>query len=134
MEIKTQQLVLSVTVIIIGILIVVGSLWGMSALYKTYKVWSYAQDGKADLAKAEWTKKILTEQAKAELENSKLKSEAEVIRARGVAEANKIIGDSLKGNESYLRYLWINNIQSGENSERIYIPTEAGMPILEARK
>lgn len=134
MEIKTQQLVLSVTVIIIGILIVVGSLWGMSALYKTYKVWSYAQDGKADLAKAEWTKKILTEQAKAELENSKLKSEAEVIRARGVAEANKIIGDSLKGNESYLRYLWINNIQSGENSERIYIPTEAGLPILEARK
>lgn len=123
------------TVVILVILgfIVIGGLWGLGALYKTYKVWSYAQDGKAELAKAEWTKKILTETAKAELENSKLKSEAEVARAHGVAEANKIIGDSLKGNEDYLRYLWITNMNEA-GKEVIYIPTEAGMPILEAGK
>lgn len=47
-------------------------------------------------------------------------------------KADKIIGQSLKGNEEYLNYLWINNIEKS-NSEKIYIPTEAGMPILEAR-
>lgn len=113
--------------------IVIGGLWGVNALYKTYKVWSYAQDGKADLAKAEWTKKILTETAKAELENAKLKSQAEVERAKGVAEANKIIGESLRGNEAYLRYLWITNMNESQK-EVIYIPTEAGLPILEAGK
>lgn len=121
-----------ITFIILGF-IVIGGIWGLGALYQTYKVWSYGQDGKAELAKAEWTKKILTETAKAELENSKLKSEAEVARARGVAEANKIIGDSLKGNEDYLRYLWITNM-SESSKDVIYIPTEAGMPILEAGK
>jgi hypothetical protein len=50
-----------------------------------------------------------------------------------VAEANRIIGESLKGNESYLRYLWIQNLESGSNSV-VYVPTEAGLPILEAGK
>jgi hypothetical protein len=54
-----------------------------------------------------------------------------VERARGVAEANKIIGESLKGNEAYLRWQWIQNLESGSNSV-IYVPTEAGLPILEA--
>ncbi len=58
---------------------------------------------------------------------------AEVERAKGVAEANKIIGSSLKGNESYLRYLWIQGLQDG-SSEVIYIATEAGLPILEASR
>ena len=53
--------------------------------------------------------------------------------AKGTAEANRIIGDSLKNNEAYLRYLWIHNLEEGKN-EVIYIPTEAGMPILEAGK
>jgi hypothetical protein len=65
------------------------------------------------------------------MESAKLLGDAEVARARGVAEANRIIGDSLKGNEAYLRYLWIHNLESGSNSV-IYIPTEAGLPILEA--
>lgn len=132
MENKSTIIGVSVTFIVLGFIVIAG-LWGMGALYKTYKVWSYAQDGKAELAKAEWTKKILTETAKAELENAKLKSEAEVARAHGVAEANKIIGDSLKGNEDYLRYLWITNMNES-NKDVIYIPTEAGMPILEAGK
>ena len=48
-----------------------------------------------------------------------------------MAEANKIIGASLKSNEAYLRYLWIQGLQDG-SSEVIYIPTEANLPILEA--
>lgn len=87
----------------------------------------------AELAKAEWEKKIITETAKAKLENAKLDAQAEIERAKWVAEANKIIGDSLKWNEDYLRYLWIHNLENGGNNV-IYIPTEAWLPILEAWK
>lgn len=100
-------------------------------------------NGRATLLEAENSKKALIEQARAENEAATLQAQAkvkiaeaeaaaEVVRAKGVAEANKIIGESLKGNEAYLRYLWINGINDG-NGERIYIPTEANLPILEAK-
>ena len=73
------------------------------------------------------------EEAKARLESAKFESQAEIERAKGVAEANRIIGDSLKGNEAYLRYLWIQGLQDG-SSETIYIPTEANLPIMEATR
>lgn len=60
-------------------------------------------------------------------------AEAEIIRAKGVAEANRIIGDSLKNNEAYLRYLWIRNLEDGPN-QIIYVPTEANLPLLESSR
>jgi len=98
-----------------------------------YTVWQQEMSGKAEFAKAEQNRKIKIQEAMALKESAKYQAEAEVERARGVAEANKIIGDSLKGNEAYLRYLWVNGLnENGQNV--IYIPTEAGMPILEAGK
>ena len=76
-------------------------------------------EGQALLLKSESEKKIAIETAKAKLESAKYEALAEVERAKGVAEANKIIGKSLKGNQSYLRYLWINSLNNG-NSETIY--------------
>ena len=58
---------------------------------------------------------------------------AEVIRAEGVAKANKIIGDSLQNNEAYIHYLWIEALRESSN-EVIYIPTEAGIPITESAR
>lgn len=100
-------------------------------------------NGKATLVEAENSKKAMVEQAKAENESATLQAEAkikiakaeaqaEIERAKGVAEANKIIGESLKGNSEYLRYLQIDAIR-GSKSEKIYIPTEAGLPIIERR-
>lgn len=88
-------------------------------------------EGKKILAEAEWTRKIKIASAKAEREAAIEYAQVEVERAKGVAEANKIIGDSLKDNEGYLRYLWIQGLQHGKGST-IYVPTEAGLPILEA--
>lgn len=98
-----------------------------------YKVWTKEMSGKADLAEAEWSKQILIEEAKAEMESANWKAKAEVIRAQGVADANQIIGVSLKDNDAYLRYLWIQGLQDG-SSEVIYIPTEGNLPILEATR
>lgn len=96
-----------------------------------FRVWSEGKTGEAELKRAEWNRQITIREAEAKFQSSKLLAASEVERARGVAEANKIIGDSLKNNESYLRYLWINNLKN-ENNQVIYVPTEAGLPILEA--
>lgn len=98
-----------------------------------YRVYSATMAGEAEYAQAEQNRRISILEAEAKLEAAKSLAAAEIERARGVAEANKIIGDSLKGNESYLRYLWIENLDKGGNSV-IYVPTEAGLPILEAGK
>lgn len=121
---------------VVGILIILCIIIGIVAIFAVgpvYKVWTQEMSGKADLAEAEWSKQILIEEAKAELESASLKAQSEVARAHGVAEANQIIGDSLEGNDAYLRYLWIQGLQDG-SSEIIYIPTEANLPILEASR
>ena len=92
------------------------------------------QEGQAALKKAEQTKLIMLEDAKAKKESATLLGQAEIERAKGAAEANRIIGESLKNNEAYLRYLWINGLQEGATPQVIYVPTEGGMPILEANR
>lgn len=96
-----------------------------------YRVYSQELSGKAQLREADWNRQIQIREAEAQRESARLLAEAEIERARGVAEANLIIGDSLKDNEAYLRYLFIQSLQSSD-SDVIYIPTEAGLPILEA--
>ncbi|MDP7181285.1 MAG: membrane protease subunit [Candidatus Woesearchaeota archaeon] len=102
-------------------------LWGIPK----YKVYSRELNGKAQLKEAEWSRKIAIEEAVAEKESAKLKAEAEVIRARGIAEANEIIADSIT--ESYIRYKFVEGLNDG-NTEVIYVPTEANLPILEATR
>lgn len=115
----------------LGILgtIIVASMWGCPR----YNVYSQTMDGRAKLAEAESSRMIATVEAEAKRESAEKLAAAEVARAKGVAQANKIIGDSLKGNEAYLRYLWIQSLQEGKN-EVIYVPTEANLPILEASR
>jgi hypothetical protein len=98
-----------------------------------YNVWRSGLVGQAELRRAEQNRQIAVQEAQAKLDSAKLLSEAEIERAKGVAEANKIIGSSLRGNEGYLRYLWIQGLQTNQ-MQVIYVPTEAGLPILEAGK
>ncbi|MCK5588933.1 MAG: membrane protease subunit [Candidatus Pacebacteria bacterium] len=123
---------LSLKLIIFLIIALMVVLFAFSAVGKVYNVWSKEMDGKAELAEAEWTKKVSIEEAKAKKESAVYEAEAEVERAKGVAESNRIIADGLKDNEAYLRYLWINNLK--QSNQVIYVPTEAGLPILEAGK
>ena len=102
--------------------------------YSLYGIWTAEQNGKAELANAEYSKRVTVETAKAKKDSATFEADAEVARAEGVAKANQIIGDSLKGKEEYLRYLYITNLAEGQNREVIYIPTEAGIPILEANR
>lgn len=109
------------------IFIVVGGMYGCPK----YNVYSSEMEGKAELAKADSSKQVAVQEAQAKKDSAQLLADSEVIRAGGIAKANQIIGDSLKGNESYLRYLWIDKLDSTKG-QIIYVPTEAGLPILEA--
>jgi len=98
-----------------------------------YNVWQKGLSGKAALKQAEWDRQIVIKEAQAQTESATYLAEVEVKRAEGVAKANEIIGTSLKDNEAYLRYLWIQGLHDG-SSEVIYIATEANLPILEATR
>ena len=110
------------------LLIVAGGMYGCPR----YEVYQKELAGQAELARATQNRQIRIQEANAEKEAAKLLAEAEIERAKGVAEANKIIGDSLKDNEAYLRYRWIEGLQQGSTPQVVYVPTEAGLPILEA--
>lgn len=128
---KNFQIYVPIFSVIFVILFAVLFLYG----WPKYKVYSLQMRGVALLAEAEQTRQIKIQEANAEMESSKLLAAAEIERAKGVAEANRIIGTSLKNNEAYLRYLFINNLnQNSQSGQVIYIPTEAGLPILEANR
>lgn len=122
----TPWVIVSIVALIIVITL---GMWGCP----TYNVWQKELKGKAQLKQAQWNRQIAVQEAEAKKESATLLAFAEIERAKGVAEANKIIGESLKENEAYLRYLWIQGLQDG-SSEVIYVPTEANLPILEATR
>jgi hypothetical protein len=117
--------------------LVVLLMWGCPR-YEVYTATVKVQEqnlvGEAALARAQQERQIAIAQSKAKAEASVFEADADTTRAHGVARANAIIGERLVGEagDKYLRYLWIEGIK--ENGHVTYIPTEAGMPILEARK
>ena len=105
-------------------------MWGLPQ----YGVYSQRLEGAALLAHAQASKEVAVAEAKAKMESASLLADADIARAKGAAEANRIIGESLKNNEAYLRYLWIQNLENSKEHQVIYVPTEAGLPILEASR
>jgi regulator of protease activity HflC (stomatin/prohibitin superfamily) len=83
--------------------------------------------GKARLAEASQSRQIQVEQAKAELDASKLR-----------AEAIKIMGKAAKEYPEYRQQEYMaafgEALREGKMSQIIYIPTEANIPIMEANR
>lgn len=112
--------------VILLVVFILLSMW----LMPKYGVYQKELAGKAELKQAEWNRQIAIQEAQAELESAKLKKDADIIRAEGVAEANRIISATLT--EQYIKWKWVEGLHDG-SSEVIYVPTEANLPILEAR-
>lgn len=91
-----------------------------------YSVWKAGMTGQAKLRQAEQEKQILIEQARAEKEAAELR-----------AEAIEIIGAAAQKYPEYRQQEFIgafaDAIQSGAVEQIIYVPTEANIPITEAR-
>ena len=103
--------------------------------FPQYSVYAARKHGEAELARATQNRQVRVQEALAKFEAADYDAKTDVRRAQGVAQANKIIADSLGGPEGYLRWRYIEMLQ--ETSEKgghqiIYLPTEAGLPLLEA--
>jgi regulator of protease activity HflC (stomatin/prohibitin superfamily) len=113
----------------IGLVLLVALLLG----WPQYRVYQQRLAGEARLAEAQSSRQVAILEARAKKESSISLAEAEVIRAEGAAKANKILQDSLGGPEGYLRYLQIQALEETK-ANLIYVPTEAGLPVTEARR
>jgi len=102
-------------------------------LYPQYRVYSQRLAGEAALAEAQSSRQVAILEARAKKESAISLAEAEVIRAEGAAKANHILQNSLGGPEGYLRYLQIQALED-TRAALIYVPTEAGLPMTEARR
>ena len=116
----------------LSIIMLVAIIASLMVIVPRYRVWSEGKRGEAEYMRAEQNRRIKVEEAKANLEAEKLNALAEIERAKGAAEAIKIENGSLT--PTYIQYLWVRQQNANSNNRIIYIPTEAGLPILEAGK
>jgi regulator of protease activity HflC (stomatin/prohibitin superfamily) len=98
-----------------------------------YNVYDKRMKGNAALAEAQSSRQIAVLEAKAKRESATELARAEIIRAQGAAKANAILQNSLGGPEGYLRYLQIQAYEN-TNAKLIYVPTQGGLPVLEASR
>jgi len=119
------------TKFVVGIIIIIAIfIGGLMIGLPVYRVWKAEKTGQAEFAQAEQNRMIQIEEAKANLESQKLNSQAEVERVKGMAEAIEIENGKLT--TKYIQYLWVRNIDK-MSGDKIYIPTESNLPILEAK-
>ena len=128
---KGELVISNAIVVLVTLALVVGVVWLLFFGLPMWNVWRAGLSGESELRQAEWNRQIAVQEATAKHNAAIELAKAEVERAKGVAQANKIIGDSLKNNEAYLRYLWIDSLHQTKN-QVVYVPTEANLPILEA--
>lgn len=117
---------------VFAVMLVMGGCYG----YPQYNVYNQRMAGQAEFQRAESNRRIRVEEARASLDAAELTSQAEIKQATGVAEANRILAESLGGAEGYLRWRYITMLENTATGGRdvIYVPTEANLPILEAGK
>jgi regulator of protease activity HflC (stomatin/prohibitin superfamily) len=121
---KSTRNIAIVTVSVLVTLILLNAFIGPQ-----YNVWKQSLAGKAELQKAEYTRQVAVLEAQAKKDSASQLADAEIIRAQGVAKANQIIGDSLKGNPSYLQYLWITQGEENTNRTVYMVPSNGGAPV-----
>jgi len=130
-QVANAKLIWSIVRWVIGgiLLLGIGSMVGCPR----YNVYQQEMAGRAKLAEAQSSRQVAVLEARAKMESAKSLAEAEVTRASGAAKANHILQNSLGGPEGYLRYLQIQALED-TNAKLIYVPTESGLPITEARR
>lgn len=130
-----KQFGIGLIVAAIGLAVFFGVVGGLWYGWKNVSVWSASMSGEAILAEAKYSRQVRVQEAQAKQDAAELEGQAELTRAEYAARANKQLADGLGGSEAYLRYMYIRMLEeqgSNSNKQIIYIPTEAGMPILEA--
>lgn len=88
--------------------------------YPQYKVWEQSKAGEAALAKATQDRQIKVQEAEQEAASKQ-------------AEANRILGESIRQYPESMEQKWVEAIEKTSN-QVIYLPTEASVPITESAR
>ncbi len=119
---------------LIGIIAAVLILWALIG-YPKWRVWASHQSGLADLMQAKNEQQIQIAEAQSRLDAAELNKRAAVIEAQAVALQIAEIGKQLTAHDLYLKWQWIKMMEDRHaDADTIYVPTEAGLPILEASR
>lgn len=101
-----------------------------------YSVWRAGMKGKAELSRANFNRQVKVAEANAAYESAKYYLQRDTIQAYGIARANAIIGNSLKNNEPYLYFKWLQTLEAMKGQGQvIYLPgtfPNLQLPITEA--
>lgn len=121
---KTGSIVAIVgTSVLMGLMLI----GGLAAGCPHYNVWQQGLAGQAKLRRAEQEKLIMISQAKAEVEAAKYR-----------AQAIEAVGKAAKAYPEYRTQEFIGAfaeaLANGDIDQIIYVPTEAGIPIVENRR
>jgi len=120
---KEKGFVEVLALIMVIVAIVVALMFGLPQ----WNVWRAGLSGEAELNKAEQTKKIMIETARAEVESADLR-----------AQAIEIMGSAAKKYPEYRQQEFIQAfgeaLREGDIHQIIYVPTETMIPITEAGK
>ena len=118
--------------VLVSVAVVVAIVLGLMFGIPKYNVWQQEMEGKAEMARAEQNRMILVEEAKAKLEAEKLNAQAEIERAKGMAEAMEIENGKLTS--TYNQYLFIRTLEKISDKvslpQIIYMPTEGMVPVM----
>jgi len=113
-----------IIVVVLAIVAIVGLLFFGLPLWN---VWRSGLSGEAELMRAEQTKKVMVETARAERDAASLR-----------AEAIEIMGAAAKAFPEYRQQEFIQAfgeaLREGNISQIIYVPTEGNIPITEAQR
>lgn len=122
------------SLVIIGVVLLAALVAWFGYGYQHWRVWAATMRGEADLANANREQQIQVAQAQGRINAATLNKQAAVIEAEAVALQINEIGTTLTEHDLYLKWQWIEMMRAKPNNSVIYVPTEAGMPILEAGK
>lgn len=108
-------------------------LWALFGM-PIWRVWAQRKQGEADLQQAHKEQQIQVSKAQGRLDAANINKQAAIIEAEAVAAQIEKIGSTLTEHDLYLRWQWIKMMEERPEGSVIYVPTEAGLPILEAGK
>lgn len=109
--------------VVAALVLVLGLMFGLPV----YNVWQQRLEGEAALAKADQTRQVLITQAKAE-------EAAAEHRAKAIAIMGKMAKEYPEYRQQEFIGAFAEAMHNGRIHQIIYVPTEAGIPILEASR
>ncbi len=128
---KNKQIALTVALVAFFLFLL---MWGLP----TYWVWSAGMHGRAKLSKATFDRQVRVVEAKAGYEAALWDKARDTVQGQGIAITNMIIGNSLKENEAYLYFKWLQTLQEMKGEGQVIYMGSAfpnlELPITEANR